>query len=123
MQDGKPLPNTTLIRRLKWNGNDDGLVEEFITDDKGQFSLPIHEEQLSLGLTQFVSSAKIEVNIAGQLYDVWYNNKFRPDIYAETDGKVQDLFCDLGSEEIVVSADLSRIMTVCRWKNMPESEF
>ena len=123
MRNGQPLANTKIIRRLRWNGNDEGLVEEFTTDIQGRFSLPVHEEALSLGmLSQFVGSAKLEVDIDGQLIDVWYNNKFEEGLYAETDGPLTDLVCDLDFEEIVIKAGLSKIMTICRWKDMPESE-
>ena len=124
MQNGKPLANTSITRRLRWNGNDEGLVEEFVTDEQGRFSLPIHEEALALGmLNQFVSSAKLEVKIKDQIFDVWYNNKFEAELHAETNGLVSDLVCDLGVEEVVVKAGLSKIMTICRWKDIPNSEF
>jgi hypothetical protein len=123
MRNGQPLANTKIIRRLRWNGNDEGLMEEFTTDDQGRFSLPVHEEALSLGmLGQFVSSTKLEVDIGGQILDVWYNNKFEEGLYAETNGPITDLVCDLDFEEIVIKAGLSKIMTICQWKDMPESE-
>ena len=122
-RNGQSLANTKIIRRLRWNGNDEGLIEEFTTDDQGRFSLPVHEEALSLGmLSQFVGSAKLEVEIDGQLVDVWYNNKFEEGLYAETNGPLTDLVCDLNFEEIVIKAGLSKIMTICRWKDMPEFE-
>lgn len=123
MQNGKPLAGATIVRTLWWNDNQEGLVEEFKTDDKGRFSLPIREEELSLNmLTQFVSSASLETTVNGQSVDIWYNNKFEKELYAETEGRLKDLICDLGSEEVVVEAGLSKIMTKCRWKDTPESQ-
>lgn len=124
MRDGKPLPNTKIIRKLRWNGNEDGLVEEFFTDDSGNFSLPIHEEELSLGLAQFVSSAKLEVDIGGQRQGIWYSNKLLPEIHSETGGPISELSCDLNSEEIPVYLEESivpNISTKCRWKGMIEN--
>lgn len=122
MQDGKPLAHTKIIRRLRWNGNDeDGVVEEFMTDEAGRFSLPIYEEKLSLGmLSQFVGKADLEVEINAQRDYLWTSSKFYPEIYAETGGQVEDLVCDLGSEEIAVPMGPTSILTKCRWKNMPE---
>jgi len=121
MQDGKPLPNTKIIRRLKWNGNEDGLVEEFTTDEQGQFSLPLHEEALSLGmLIQFVASADLEFKTENGNEYLWTSSKFFPEIYTETNGKVDELICDINFEEIAVPMGATSILTKCRWKDMPE---
>jgi hypothetical protein len=123
-RNGEPLANTKIIRRLRWNGNEEGLVEEFTTNDQGVFSLPLHEEQISISmLTQFVSSSKLEVEHEGQMFDIWYNNKFEAPIFSETGAELSNLVCDLAQEEVVVKSGLSKIMTVCRWADMPESEF
>ena len=125
MKNGVPLAKTKIIRRLKWNGNDDGLVDEFTTDDQGRFILPIHSETLTLGkLEQFVASTEISVEMAGEIFDVWYNSKLLPEEYAETGAPVEELICDLGIEEIPVFVNESivpNIMTRCRWKSMPTS--
>lgn len=125
MQNGKPLANTKIIRRLRWNGNDEGLVEEFTTDGRGHFSLPIHEEALALGmLNQFVGKAELSVNIHDDIILIWYNNKLLPEAFAETGGQLDELACDLDSEEIPVyigGSSVPNILTRCRWKNMPDS--
>lgn len=124
LRGGKPLSHAKINRRLRWNGNDEGLVEQFLTDEHGRFSLPTYEIELSLGmLNQFVCSTKLEVEIEEDIYDVWYNNKFEGDLHAETDGPISDLVCDLSADEMVVEAGLSKIMTICRWANMPDSVF
>lgn len=119
--NNQPLANAKIIRRLRWNGNDAGLVQEFSTDGSGSFSVPSHEEALELGkLAQFVSSAKLEVEVDGELYDLWYSNKFEKELYAETGGELAQLVCDLDVDEVVVKSGLSKIMTVCRWAGMPD---
>jgi len=126
MKNGKPLSNTTIIRSLSWTGRDGRLEQEFQTDERGRFSLPIHEEQLSLGrLTQFACSTYLGAEIEGQRLDIWYNDKYEEHVYAEMEGRaLVDLVCDLNNEDVVVSPGLSRIRTVCRWSDMPEeSEF
>lgn len=123
LQGGKPLTDTRITRRLRWNGNDDGILQEFFTDARGKFSLPVHEEELELGMTQFVSSSKLESEINGKVYDLWYSNKFDEDLHAETDGEIlEDLICDIEEEEVSVEYDLSGVTTLCRWKNMPDPE-
>lgn len=124
MKNGEPLAYTKFSRHLRWNGNEEGLVEEFTTDQNGFFSLPVHEENLDLGmLTQFTGSTHLQAEIDGEVFDIWYNNKFEGHVYAETGKELNNLVCDLTSEEVVVQAELSKIMTICRWPNMPDSEF
>lgn len=122
LKGGKPMANTKIIRRLRWNGNDeDGLVDEFTTDEAGRFSLPVHEEALSLGmLNQFVGKADLEIETAdGQDY-LWTSSKFSPEIFSETKGEMQELVCDIDAEEIAVPMGATSILTKCRWKNMPQ---
>ena len=121
MRNDQPLANTKIIRRLRWNGNDEGLVEEFATDDQGRFSLPVHEEALSLGmLSQFVGKADLEVKTESGKDYIWTSSKFFPEIFTETGGKISDLVCDIESEEVAVPMGPTSILTRCRWKNMPE---
>jgi hypothetical protein len=122
-QNGKPLAHVKIIRRLRWNGNENGIEQEFATDEKGGFLLPVHEEQLVLGkLTQFVCSTQLDVEVDGERFDLWYGNKFEAQLYAETGGrKLEGMVCDLNNEEVVAEYGVSRIMTVCRWIDMPGS--
>lgn len=124
MDGGQPLPNASLTRRLRWNGNDEGLVQSFTSDDQGRFSLPVHEEALTLGkLTQFVAKADISVEFEGVYQDVWYSTKFEPEIFAETGAQLRELVCDLEKAEVTVRPGVSKVSTICRWANMPESGF
>lgn len=121
LKDGKPLKNTKIIRTLKWNGNEGGLRTEHYSDEEGNFSLPVHEEDLALGvLDQFVAKMSIDVEVGGDTYELWYSAKLREDIYGETDGEVQGLVCDISNDEITVPTAPTAILTRCRWYNMPE---
>ncbi|MCP4291514.1 MAG: hypothetical protein GY780_06735, partial [bacterium] len=115
-----------IIRTLFWNGIDEDkqkLEQEFSTDDEGHFSLPIHEDQMALGmLTQFVSSTALEAGIDGQKVFLWYSKNFEGNIYAETEGPISNLVCDIDNEEMRVASNQTNITTVCRWANMPEEE-
>lgn len=122
MNGDQPLRNTTITRRLRWNGNEEGLVQHFTSDEQGRFSLPVHEEELVLGMfNQFV--AKIELTVNGDDV-IWYGNKMFPEIYAETNGPVQSLVCDISLEETAVflgDSVVPNILTRCRWENMSKS--
>ncbi|MFA7555963.1 MAG: DUF6795 domain-containing protein [Spongiibacteraceae bacterium] len=121
VQNGRPLVDTKIIRRLSWNGNEEGLIHEFTTDKNGYFKLPIYEEALSLGiLNQFVGKADLEINTGSENIYLWTSSKFFPEIFTETNGQITDLVCDINAEEIAVPMGPTSILTRCRWKNMPK---
>lgn len=121
LRDGKPMANTRLLRRLTWNGNEEGILQEFRTDAEGRFELPVHEEGLSLNfLTQFVSHSEVYVEEVSDEHLVWYSPKLMPEMYGETGGELKELRCDLSSEERVVNMEYSNLLTKCRWVGMPE---
>lgn len=121
MKDGEPLRNTKIIRKLRWNSNDDGITTEFYTDENGFFSLPLHKETLTLGkLTQFVASTELNIETPEGIIELWYNNKFSGELHEETDGPIPKLVCDIHESEIAFHAGTSKILTRCRWEGMPE---
>lgn len=123
MNGDQPLRNTTITRRLRWNGNEEGLVQHFTSDEQGRFSLPVHEEELVLGMfNQFVAKVDMSVEIDGVSYDIWYSTKFEPEIFAETGRQAQELVCDITEAELTVRPGISKVSTICRWNNMPASE-
>jgi len=120
MKGGEPLANTKIIRRLRWNGNEEGVVDEFMTDEKGYFSLPVYEEVLSLNtMTQFVGSTTIFASSELDDNFFWYSPKTDGELFSDTGGKLDELICDLGNAEERVEATSHGILTKCRWKNMP----
>jgi len=119
---GEVLANTTITRRLRWNGNENGLVESFSTDADGVFSLPTHREVLSIGaLNQFVAKMELEVEINGVVHELWYSSKFEPEEHSETGGVIGNIICDISEDEKTIRAGLSKVSTVCRWNDMPEA--
>lgn len=119
----RPLPNTKIIRRLTWNGNENGCEEIFFSDEQGNFLLPSHTEFLQLGaLVQFTASTHLKVEIGSESHDIWYNSKLDPKPHSETNGRPEQLVCDLDSDEIPIyssNSTVPNILTRCRWKNMP----
>ncbi len=120
VKGGEPLANTKIIRRLRWNGNEEGIVDEFITDDTGYFSLPAYEKTLSLNtMTQFVGSVTIFAHTETDDNFIWYSPKTDGDMHSDTGGELGGMICDLDNEEERVDATSHGILTRCRWKNMP----
>jgi len=120
VKGGKPLVNTKIIRRLRWNGNEEGVVDEFMTDEKGYFSLPVNEEVLSLNaMTQFVASTTLFANSELDDNFFWYSPKTDGELFSDSGGKLEEMICDLDNEEERVEATRHGILTKCRWKNMP----
>lgn len=118
LKDGKPLPRAKIIRTLKWNGNEEGLITEHYTDDEGKFSLPIHKEELALGiLDQFVGKMMLDVELGGKVYELWYNSTFSEG--DESGGPIEGLVCDIGTPEVVFNIGINKFMTRCRWAGMP----
>ena len=123
MKNGKPVVNARIIRKLRWNGNEDGITQEFNTDETGFFSLPAHEETLSLGaLEQFVGKTNIDVDNDGTMENIWFSAKTSPDLNSEYETPPRELVCDLNNADIGVSINFGTCLTKCRWANMPEEE-
>ena len=122
MKGGKPLINTKIVRRLTWNGNDSGILQEFMTDRKGAFSIPIHEEILTLsGITEFVASNALYVHEAIDENFFWYSPKRTESIYSDYGSEIEGLVCDLDSNERRVTPPDSDtyIFSKCAWNKMP----
>ncbi len=122
MDKGKPLANTKIIRKLTWNANQEGLVEEFFTDEKGHFSLPLHEETFNMGsvLTQFAANQNLFVGKLEESSLIWVSGQLSGELYGETAGKkIGSVVCDLSNEEAMVyGEDQGFLVTKCRWENI-----
>jgi len=122
VKDGKPLVNTKIIRRLRWNGNEEGVVDEHITDETGYFSLPVYEEVLSLSaMTEFVGSVELFAIEESDNNFFWYSPKRTKDLYSETNGPLTGVICDINNEEERVDVTHLGVLTKCRWDNMPST--
>lgn len=120
-KDGKPLSHTRIIRKLRWNGNEEGITQEFHTDASGFFSLPAHEETLSIGmLEQFVGKTNIDVEQEGMLENFWFSAKTHGDLNSEYDSPPEELTCDMSNADLGVNINFGTCMTKCRWSNMPK---
>lgn len=122
VKNGKPLANKVIKRKLKWFGNEAGIVQTFSTDEKGHFSLPAHEAKLKLGmLTQFVAKTYLDLELDGELLPIWYSAKYDEEMYSELSPSkepISNLVCDLEAEEIGASGEdgsSANILTICRW--------
>ncbi|WP_158681522.1 DUF6795 domain-containing protein [Microbulbifer pacificus] len=125
LRDGKPMANTRLLRRLTWNGNEEGLLQAFSTDADGRFELPVHEEGLSLNfMTQFVAKSTVYVASEADENMIWYSSKLTPELNSEIENPVVGLTCDMADDEVIVhgrDSSVPNIMTRCRWNSMKKA--
>lgn len=117
VRDGVPVKNAVLLRRLTWSGNEDGILQEFTTDDQGNFSLPAFEQELKLSfLVQFVGKSKIYFEREDPDHLIWYAPKFSGEMYSEMGGPLKDVVCDLASPKGAVDIGTWRVLTRCSWQ-------
>jgi hypothetical protein len=120
VKNGKVLAHTKIIRRLTWNGNEEGIVDEFITDEKGAFSIPLHEETLTMNsMIEFVASNMLYVyeETGNNLF--WYSPKRSEELYSDTGGLLTHMICELNNEEERINVTDYGVLTKCTWKGMP----
>ncbi len=119
VSDGKPLANTKIIRRLRWNGNEEGIFDEFVTDDNGYFDIPIHEEFLALGkLTEFVGTITLYVDSINDDNFFYHTSKRSAEIYSDIKEPLLELVCDMAQEEALVDISRVGIYSRCKWKGL-----
>ena len=119
MNEGLPVTNARIVRKVRSNKHQDWVVEEFSTDENGFFNLPVREETYALGLTQFVSATQVDIEINGELINFWYSNNSLGRLYSEFGGEaLRDLICELTQEEIIINGDSYGILAKCHWSGM-----
>lgn len=121
VKEGLPLANARIIRRVSWNGNEYGRVDEFYTNDRGYFEIPAHHEELSLGIldeffatTELFSDREINENA------FWYSQKKTREVYNEKSLQFNELVCDINMVEERVNLGNIGVLTKCQWQGMPE---
>lgn len=125
LDDGKPMVNTKIIRKLEWNGDKEGVKEDVIyTDEAGFFSFPVFELDMAMrGLEQFVAKTWIYVEDKSEEQElIWYSAKQSLGLFSELGINPENLVCDIKNPEIVTeqsSKAKSQILTRCRWAEMP----
>ena len=121
MKGGTPLANTKITRYVEWTSFEGEKIDGFVTDDKGNFSIPAYEEILNLGkLAQFVGKILLIVELDGEEIAIWVVAKFDGETYSDLAGPLDELFCDLDSDRLSLDMPRSMISTRCRWQGMPE---
>jgi len=120
VREGKALINTKIIRRLSWSGNDEGIEDEFITDDKGYFDIPVYEEMLTIGkLTEFVGTVTLYIESIDDENFFYHSSKRSAEIYSDTLEPLKELVCDMAQDEALVDISRVGIFSRCKWTDMP----
>ncbi len=124
-KEGKPLGNQKLIRKLKWNDNEEGIEQVFYTKENGEFELPPHEEELALGvLVEFVAKTDIYLEYpdsSSELY-IWFSSKMDETLNSEFKELPQNVVCDIERAEQRISLRHGLCFTRCVWDNMPQEK-
>ena len=117
---GEPLRNQKLIRKLRWNGNEEGIEQVLYTNDEGEFELMPHEEELTLGtLEEFVAKTDIYIDASDDSY-IWYSAKMDNSLNSEFLELPINVKCDLNNAEQSVRMQHGLCLTRCIWDNMPK---
>lgn len=120
---GELMPKAKLIRKLEWNGDNEGTKDEiFYSDDNGYFQLPELVVTTTMrGLEQFVANTELYIELAdGSLELVWYNSTMRDSLSEEMGKDLDALECDISNSEVAMQDRLLNALTKCRWVGMPE---
>jgi hypothetical protein len=120
IKGGIPLANTKIIRRLTWSGNDTGISDHFITDNKGHFDIPIYKQQLSIGkLTEFVGTITLYIDSESDENFFYHSSKRSAEVFSDTGAVLEELVCDIAQAEALVEISRVGIFSRCKWKDMP----
>lgn len=120
-KNGKPVAHAKIIRTLKWNGNEEGIVDYFKTDDKGHFHIPKNDQILSISpFDQFVAKASIKIQHENETSDLWYEVLMNQ--MPHSLGDIMSLKCELSTESKRVFSESGLLGTICTWNNMPQEE-
>ncbi|UTA48630.1 hypothetical protein L1F30_03580 [Simiduia sp. 21SJ11W-1] len=120
-ENNGPLSGVNVSRTVSWNGDDPKDVQHATTDANGLFSFPAIVRELAISpLAQFAANVHIEAHIGGEKHTLWYNSKLEAEENKEFGGEpLERVVCDLKSEEVALDLGFSRVLTICRWVNMP----
>ena len=119
--NGEPLSEVKIKRKLTWNDNQEGIFQEFATDKNGNFSLPLHEEAFSMSsLVEFVAQQKVWVIHEGEEVLIWLSSNRNGKLYGETaDIDIGTVNCELTDEFArVFGENQSLLGTKCRWDSI-----
>ena len=119
---GEPLRNQKLIRKLRWNGNEEGIEQVLYTNDEGEFELMPHEEELTLGvLTEFVGKTNLYIESSEGVL-IWFSSKMTPSLNSEFKDTPVNIVCDAENPKQSVPLEHGLCLTRCTWDNMPQEE-
>jgi hypothetical protein len=122
VKDGKPMVNTKIIRKLRWNDNDEGIWDEIFTDENGYFDIPAHQEKLALStMTEFVGSITLFAEQESEENCFWNSSKREAHNYSDIKKPLTGLTFDLSKEELAADIDLNTVLFRGSWDDMPEA--
>lgn len=112
---GQPVNNAKISRRIIWKG-DEGEVDEFYTNEKGEFSIPIKETKVRMvPLAEFVLTQELNVTYQEQEFSIWVRAKQDLGEYGELGGKPVNFRCELTDKRQRLEEYIGLFGTSCKW--------
>lgn len=122
---GTPVSGAKVERFLKWK-DEQGRKDSVVTDEHGNFSLPIVKESAKLPkLSQLVIAQEIRVYLNAENYLIWAKAKRDKGLYDELNGQPINFRCELTDEPTLYdSGDESggTLITSCKWDSIQGKE-
>ena len=98
--EGKPASNAKIVVHVLWK-DDIGEKQEFFTNEKGEFSLPIKKAKVRIPpLAEFVVTQQITVIFDGKDYVIWSKANFGTDEYGGLEGYLKNVQCELTEKRV-----------------------
>ena len=117
-----PAAGAKIERLLKWK-DDKGETDTTITDENGNFSLPVIKDKVTIGkVTTFVMAQEIRVYYKDVEYTIWYKAKSDKGLYGELDGIPVNFRCELMDEFISIDTGIDMLGTSCKWDSIKPKE-
>lgn len=111
-----PAAGAKIERLLKWK-DDVGETDTTITDENGNFSLPIIKDKVTLSkISTFVMAQEIRVFYDGKEYLIWTMGKRSKKKYGELGGKPTNFRCELTDEDRPMRLERALLVTTCKWE-------
>ena len=120
--NGESVAGAKVERFLKWK-DEIGETDNTITDENGNFSLPIIKDKVKLSkISAFIMAQEIRVYFSGNTYPVWAKAKHDKGLYDELNGEPVNFTCELTDEFITVDAGKGMLITSCKWDSIKQKE-
>lgn len=119
--NGESVSGARVERFLKWK-DETGEVDNTMTDENGNFSLPIIKDKVKLSkISTFIMAQEVRVYYSGNTHPKWAKAKHGKGLYGELDGEPVNFTCELTDEFVTVDAGEGMLITSCKWSSIKKN--